>query len=697
MTTALPAEPEQTLATTTAPSLANTAPGLRVSFKELALDQQPPSPPPSDNGSPVMQGTNTLPLKTATAPNAEVNMVPAHLNIQVPERATSLPDDASRSEDQSASYPSSPNPEDGPPAGATLKRPNSFSGPAFTQPRAMIKGLSTHSMQSPRTTGDVNVPAPHLRPLDENDSMSPALKRPTSAPSATAQRRLTRQRSEKEVLVGTPVKEGHHNYVLMYDMLTGIRVTVSRCEAKPRRKLEKPDFKYKQKLSFDSLGNEVTPAAKFEFEYKDYAPWVFREIRKKAGIEPADYLTSLTEKYILSEISSAGKSGSFFYYSSDYRFIIKTIHPHELRVFLKMIENYHQHICDNPNSLLCRIYNLARVKLPHGRKVHFVVMGNVFPPNKDIHEVYDLKGSTFGREYPEDLAKDDPRAVLKDLNWINRGKKLELGPQKRQLLVEQLERDVEFLVKHKIMDYSLLIGIHDLKRGNKENIRDQTLAVYDPNPASLSRQNTSTSIRGPKPTRKELKRMMSETEPLPYCPSTSMLPDFPAQERTNCVFYQDHGGFASSDERNEPSAELYYIGVIDIFTKYNVAKRVEHFWKSMTQDAKSISAVHPRRYGRRFLQFMKEAIRGYTLEEDAVLRSRRASGVVQTAGAIPVPVGPEQLASMEEPGPLEMDNLGLVGAVVAATNPRISFDASKGETAEQRASEVLTALAAARV
>ena len=33
-------------------------------------------------------------------------------------------------------------------------------------------------------------------------------------------------RREKEVLIGTPVKEGHANYVLMYDMLTGIRISV---------------------------------------------------------------------------------------------------------------------------------------------------------------------------------------------------------------------------------------------------------------------------------------------------------------------------------------------------------------------------------------------------------------------------------------------------------------------------------------
>jgi hypothetical protein len=39
-------------------------------------------------------------------------------------------------------------------------------------------------------------------------------------------------RKEKEVLIGTPVKEGHANYVLMYDMLTGIRISVRAFEIK---------------------------------------------------------------------------------------------------------------------------------------------------------------------------------------------------------------------------------------------------------------------------------------------------------------------------------------------------------------------------------------------------------------------------------------------------------------------------------
>jgi 1-phosphatidylinositol-4-phosphate 5-kinase len=62
------------------------------------------------------------------------------------------------------------------------------------------------------------------------------------------------------------------------------------------------------------------------------------------------------------------------------------------------------------------------------------------------------------REYPEEKAARNPRAVLNDLNWINRG---ELGPERRALLTEQL-RQAELLKQVNVMDYSLLMGIHNL-------------------------------------------------------------------------------------------------------------------------------------------------------------------------------------------------------------------------------------------
>ncbi|KAA1108370.1 Phosphatidylinositol-4-phosphate 5-kinase [Puccinia graminis f. sp. tritici] len=226
------------------------------------------------------------------------------------------------------------------------------------------------------------------------------------------------------------------------------------------------------------VGNELTPSAKYDFKFKDYAPWVFREIREYFHLDPAEYLLSLTAKYILSELGSPGKSGSFFYFSRDYRFIIKTIHPAENKFLRSILKDYHLHVKANPHTLLSRFYGLHRVKLPRGPKIHFVIMNNLFPPHRDIHETFDLKGSAVGREYPEEKAKAG--AVLKDLNWVHRGRRIELGPTKKGLFEEQLKRDTSLLQQLGIMDYSLLIGLHDMARGNSEGLRDDQLRVFQP-------------------------------------------------------------------------------------------------------------------------------------------------------------------------------------------------------------------------
>ena len=73
----------------------------------------------------------------------------------------------------------------------------------------------------------------------------------------------------------------------------------------------------------------------------------------------------------------------------------------------------------NPHTLISRFYGLHRVKLPRGRKIHFVIMNNLFPPHKDIHETYDLKGSTVGREWiDKHKVRHFPHALLIDISHI---------------------------------------------------------------------------------------------------------------------------------------------------------------------------------------------------------------------------------------------------------------------------------------
>ena len=72
--------------------------------------------------------------------------------------------------------------------------------------------------------------------------------------------------------------------------------------------------------------------------------------------------------------------------------------------------------------------------------------------------LYDLKGSLVGRQASE---KDRANGgVLKDLDLMNDHQKLHLGSKKTAFMT-QLKRDAMFLAQLNIMDYSLLVGIHD--------------------------------------------------------------------------------------------------------------------------------------------------------------------------------------------------------------------------------------------
>ncbi|KAJ8082019.1 Phosphatidylinositol-4-phosphate 5-kinase [Marasmius tenuissimus] len=411
--------------------------------------------------------------------------------------------------------------------------------------------LSSQHAQYGSTPGHTN-----LFPSDDPSDMTndiqlhaERIRRERQEKRAKAEAALTREpsaiqhRDEEVPLVGNLIGEDHVNYVLMYNMLTGIRIGVSRCQAKIKRPITDDDFTARHKYSFDIVGNELTPSAKYDFKFKDYAPWVFRSLREDYFLlDPSDYLMSLTSKYILSELGSPGKSGSFFYFSRDYRFIIKTIHHREHKFLLRVLKKYYEHVKSNPHTLISRFYGLHRVKLPRGRKIHFVIMNNLFPPHKDIHETYDLKGSTVGREWIDKHKDEEPLTeksesqsqtstkkkkktspVMKDLNWIKSGKALELGPEKRALLTEQLRRDKELLKEMHVMDYSLLVGIHNMQRGNRDNVRRRTLKVFDPD-IPLKRHAT-TSVHNLSKTKSgsyygqeavALRRAMRESDPKPF-------------------------------------------------------------------------------------------------------------------------------------------------------------------------------------
>jgi 1-phosphatidylinositol-4-phosphate 5-kinase len=59
---------------------------------------------------------------------------------------------------------------------------------------------------------------------------------------------------------------------------------------------------------------------------------IIRTLRKLFKVDAADYMLSLCGDQALRELSSPGKSGSFFYLTSNDQYMIKTMKKSEVKV-----------------------------------------------------------------------------------------------------------------------------------------------------------------------------------------------------------------------------------------------------------------------------------------------------------------------------------------------------------------------------
>jgi len=289
------------------------------------------------------------------------------------------------------------------------------------------------------------------------------------------------------------------------------------------------------------------------FEFTEFYPVAFWQIRETLGMGNPVYLKSMTH-YLLCEMGSAGKSGSFFYKSLDSRYIIKSMKEDEGQFLLGILLDYFLYMQQNPNSLLTRYLGLYSLRVQeetstHSQVIHFVVMDNVLPHESliPIHEKYDLKGSSVDRLASKAERAKGANAILKDQDMLQRG--IFLGPQKRKLLFDQLFSDCMFLQERGIMDYSFFIGIHVLNNNSSPPSGSSDRSIF-----------------------------RSEN----YC------------------------GWFSTTKDNLPRNEVYYFGIIDMLQPYNLRKQIENSVKSLFENPDEISCVEPVKYSFRFQSYLKK-------------------------------------------------------------------------------------------
>jgi len=383
-----------------------------------------------------------------------------------------------------------------------------------------------------------------------------------------------------------------------------------------------------------------------EINFKAYAPLVFARLR--AHLDKNLFLHSVCGNFRYLEFLSNAKSGSFFFFSHDGKYLIKTLTMSETHFLVHyLLPTYYHYLQQNPQSMLTRFYGLYRIQLSKGECIYFSIMQSVFsdaPPGlvDNISHTFDLKGSTLGRK-----AKTTD-TVKKDLDILNQNRKLKVSAGVKRELEQQLRRDVTLLARLGIMDYSFLLGVHERAVDGEELLlqpqlssptqkqlldhrkRFTSLKEMMEEEDMMSIKSDNISIASPHPYHEDEFIDWEQFEWLrPPCSddcsvassfeflSDAASPNLAISPRTSLsktasmqLLSKKHvcpllasrtdGGIVSEDGQ-----EIYFAGIIDILQPYNVQKWSETVYKQLQGNPHlSISCVDPETYAHRFIKFM---------------------------------------------------------------------------------------------
>ena len=228
-----------------------------------------------------------------------------------------------------------------------------------------------------------------------------------------------------------------------------------------------------------SISSQPPPPAS-AVRFQALAPKIFESIRRSASISATEYAEAMnpttqsdrsnaeafnieeSQANILIEKFTDGRGGAFFYFSQNYKFVIKTITDGEYNFMRSILRKMWQQMVrdDTTLSRYLGVYTF----LYQGADIKIVVMENVsyMFPRLPIHRKYDLKGSWVAREMiklneqPKMPTEEDKR-TLKDMDMCYT---VGLTSQARKDLVQAIKKDTDFLAEANIMDYSLFLSFH---------------------------------------------------------------------------------------------------------------------------------------------------------------------------------------------------------------------------------------------
>ncbi|KAM9859396.1 phosphatidylinositol 5-phosphate 4-kinase type-2 gamma-like [Aulostomus maculatus] len=335
------------------------------------------------------------------------------------------------------------------------------------------------------------------------------------------------------------------------------------------------DFRASTKIKVNNhlFNKENLPG---QFKFKEYCPQVFRNLRERFGIEDQDYQVSLARSPPFRD------EDGLLLTSYDRTLVVKEISSEEVEEMHSVLSEYHQHIVTcHGSTLLPQFLAMYRVTV-ESEDTYLLVMRNMFSHRLHIHRKYDLKGSLVSREASfKEKVKELP--TYKDVDFRNNMQKVYVCDEEKERILDKLNRDLEFLVRMRIMDYSLLLGIHDIERAEREEEdEEETESSYEEEDESCQfPAHDSMSPKG-------IAGYMNAFKPMgpgEFDPYVDV--------------------YAIQSAVGAPLREVYFMGLIDVLTQYDTKKKAAHAAKAVKHGAGAeISTIHPEQYAKRFREFI---------------------------------------------------------------------------------------------
>jgi hypothetical protein len=384
-------------------------------------------------------------------------------------------------------------------------------------------------------------------------------------------------------------------------------------------------------------GRKPSHAAKFmklskNFRITSHSQMKFERLMAIENLSLKQIIASLdvmaNRNKVFNAGEGAGASGSFFFFSADHRFLIKTLQGTERDVITKMLDDYIGHIEESTHrrkSLLARIYGIFSIHTSQFGTLDVMIMENTARMRDADNRLYqfDLKGSSVKRytqfntfdflKYSESWHAE----AAEVFDMANFGESAtDFEPRRRKSFVPSFGRRSTSRRGSAVRTTTNLFHTPaDMPRDapmqdglvpkfvSKTVMKDKNLWMMDDFLKASSANKAL--IRLPFEVKEELDELLKY--------DSMFLRRNAIMDYSAYVVVERVTGFQPGETRHEfvslQGGELYHVSVIDYLQMWNRRKRGERWLKKLSErNSEGLSCIEPKKYSERFISSMSSQV-----------------------------------------------------------------------------------------